>query len=68
MKTQVTTVRLPEDQAEALKKLAERFGVSESVIVRWAADALIAHVERHGGNLSLPVDLGLDLKAITGKK
>jgi len=49
-------VRLDDDQAEAVTKLAARFRVKEIDVIRWAIDALIAYVEKHDGHLHLPVD------------
>lgn len=52
-----TTLRLPREQQEALTRLAERLGVSESAVIRWAVDALLQYAEAHGGQLILPLDL-----------
>ena len=49
-------VRLSDEQRAALAKIAERNGCDMSDLIRWAVDALIAHVERNGGRLLLPVD------------
>ena len=52
-----TGVRLEDHQRRALEKIAKENGnIDVSVLIRWAVDALIAHVERNGGRLLLPVD------------
>ena len=52
-----TSFRFKEGQRQALEKIGKENGdVDVSQLVRWAIDALIAHVERNGGRLLLPVD------------
>ena len=51
-----TSFRFKEGQREKLEKIAADNGVEVSQLIRWAVDALIAHVERNGGRLLLPVD------------
>jgi Ribbon-helix-helix domain len=51
-------VRLTDSQMAALKAIAERNGVEVSQLIRWGIDALIAHVERNGGRLLLPMEFG----------
>lgn len=52
-----TTLRLSREQQEAVTRIAERLGVSESAVIRWAVDALLQYAEAHGGQLILPLDL-----------
>lgn len=56
MKTPAFSVRLDDDQATQIEALAKRFRVKEIDVIRWAVDALIEYVHRHGGKLHLPVD------------
>ena len=59
MPTRVTTtVRLTADQKRKLEALARKNDVEVSQLIRWGIDALLAHAERHGGRLLLPIDLG----------
>lgn len=52
-----TGVRLEEEQRIKLEKIAAENGkLDVSVLIRWAVDALIAHAEKNGGRLLLPVD------------
>lgn len=56
MKTSAISLRLDADQARQVKVMAEKFGVIDAQIIRWAVDALIAYVARHHGHLHLPID------------
>ncbi len=56
MKTSPISLRLDEAQARQVRALAEKFGVIDAQIIRWAVDALIAYVARHHGHLHLPID------------
>lgn len=46
MKTSPISLRLDEAQARQVRALAEKFGVIDAQIIRWAVDALIAYVAR----------------------
>lgn len=56
MKTSAISLRLDEEQARQVKALADKFGVIDAQIIRWAVDALIEYVARHHGHLHLPID------------
>lgn len=56
-KTRAITIRFTDAEFSAIQELAERFGVSTGVIVRWSCEALLNHVDHHGGELHLPLDL-----------
>ena len=64
MSIQVTTIRLPKEQAEKVREMAERFGVSDSVILRWAVEALLDYAAAHGGTIHLPLDLSTQWKKV----
>jgi predicted transcriptional regulator len=64
MKTQVNTIRMPRDQAEKLHNLAERFGVTDAVVIRWAVEALLDYAAAHGGTIHLPLDLSTQWKKV----
>jgi len=53
-KNKSQVVRVPLESTERLNEIAEKVGVSQAQLVRWAVDALIADVERRGGKLVLP--------------
>lgn len=55
-------VRLDETQLAAIRLHAQRFGIPDSVFIRWAIDALLKYIEHHGGNLPLPIDFRLHWK------
>ena len=49
-------VRLDPSQTEAIRKCADRFGVTDATVIRWAVDALLKYIELHKGAIHLPVD------------
>jgi hypothetical protein len=49
-------VRLDETQMAKIRLYAQKYGIPDSMFIRWSIDALIKYVEAHGGNLSLPID------------
>lgn len=56
MKGNQRSIRFTAAQMEQLEELANRYSVDVATVVRWSVDALIQHVERHGGRLHLPVN------------
>ena len=50
------SIRFDAPQADELERIAKANEVDFSQLVRWAAAALIRHVERHDGRLILPLD------------
>lgn len=52
-----TTLRLTPEQASGIKALAERYGVPDSIIYRWAVEALLQYAAEHDGRLHLPLNL-----------
>lgn len=56
MKENQRSIRFTAEQMAGLEKLAAAYSVDVATVVRWAVDALIGHVERHGGRLHLPID------------
>jgi len=50
-------IRLGKGQAEKLQKLADKFGVTQSQIMKWAVDAMLSKVESSGGRMTLPFSL-----------
>lgn len=67
MKTQVTTIRLPQEQAAKVRELADKLGVSDSIILRWAVDALLEYADAHGGTPHLPLDLTAQWQQVTAQ-
>ncbi len=64
-----TSFRFKEGQRDKLEKIAAANGeVEVSQLIRWAIDALINHVERHGGRLHLPVDFSETVEVVTPPK
>lgn len=53
---QISTFRLSAEHAEIIGRLADRFGVTQATVIRWAVDALIRYAEKHGDRLVLPID------------
>lgn len=54
------TVRFENQEMQVLDGLAERYRVTSATIIRWALRGLADHVERNGGRLMLPLQLGKD--------
>jgi hypothetical protein len=54
--TTTFTLRLTTTQQDRVKELADRFEVGEAQVIRWGVDALLRYVDRHGGQLHLPID------------
>ena len=54
--TSTFTLRIPHEQAAKVKELADKFLVTEAQVVRWGLDALIKYVDRHQGQLHLPIN------------
>ena len=53
-KNKSQVVRVPLESTERLNEIAEKVGVSQAQLVRWAVDALLADVKLKGGKLVLP--------------
>jgi hypothetical protein len=50
------SIRLPADQKERLRALAERTSLDPSDLIRIAVAALLEHADAHHGKILLPVD------------
>ncbi len=59
-------VRLTESQRAALQRIAASNDCDASDLIRWAVKAFIAHVERHGGRILLPVDFSETFQVVQG--
>lgn len=51
------TFRLEKADREWLETTAQKHGLEVSQLVRWSIEALKQYVERHQGNIHLPIDI-----------
>lgn len=59
------TIRLSESDLRRIEELTEKYGVSQSIVLRWSLEALVKYVDLHGGDLHLPVDLTAEWRRVS---
>lgn len=60
-------IRLTEEQADSLDRIAEQLSSNKAQLVRWSVEALLSHIEENDGKLSLPFRYPSDAAAAPGK-